>query len=78
MNIGFGFNPAAIMKAIKGPSQAQVNQQAATGAGSTSARDSVAKSDQRKKAMHAVGAKVGERKVLDLAGITKPAAAKRG
>jgi hypothetical protein len=77
MNLGFG-SLASIFRPTGAPSQQQLNQQVAIGGGAETARDKLVRDVQRSRALKLTGAKVGERKVLDKAGVTKPAAAKRG
>lgn len=78
MNIGLGLNPAAFSRATTGPTQAQVSGQVQSGGGSTTARDKLSKSENRRRAMQAVGlGVVGTRRVLDRAGVTKVAGAKK-
>ena len=77
MNLGFSLNIANIFRSSAAPTQAQVNQQVSSGAGSAFARDSVSRKGQKRKALNAIGARVGTKKVLDRAGVTKVAAAKK-
>jgi hypothetical protein len=77
MNLGFGgiaslFRPTAL------PSQQALNQQVAVGGGNEMVRDRIDRDHKSRDALKVTGAKVGTKKVLDKAGVTKPAAAKRG
>ncbi len=79
MNVGMGMNLAAFARVGGAPSQAQVNAQVAV-AGAACAhqaqQDRMEKSG-RQQSMKLVGAKVAVKKVLDKAGVTKPAGAKK-
>lgn len=79
MNIGFGMNPAAFARIGGTPTQAQVNQQVAMTGAATGfqAQDRMVKDSGRQASMRAVGGKVAQKKVLDKAGVTKPAGAKK-
>lgn len=77
MNVGLSFNPAMFSRATMGPSQAQVNAQASVSSGSDYARDCVVINSNRQKAAKLVGNRVGKKRVLDKAGVTKVAAAKK-
>ena len=76
MNVGMSFNPA-LFALGKQPSSSQINAQAAVTGGVQSARDSVVRESRQAKAMKLVGNQVGLKKVLDKAGITKVASAKK-
>ena len=78
MNVGLGFNPAAFARTSNAPTQSQVNSQAAAGSGSAFARDSVVRTSNKQKSMRAIGLGiVGTKKVLDKAGVTKVAGARK-
>jgi hypothetical protein len=77
MNLSMAFNIGALARTVKGPSQAQVNQQVSQGAGSSFARDSVTRKSHRQNALNMIGARVGTKRVLDKAGVTKVAAPKK-
>ena len=78
MSLSLGFNLANVFK-VGGPTQQQVNQQAAItgGAAAVQTQDRMIKDKHRSESLRLVGHKVGERRVLDKAGITKVASAKK-
>ncbi len=76
MNVGMSFNPAMFALG-KAPSGSQINAQAAVTGGVQTARDSVVRETRQSKAMKLVGNQAGLKKVLDKAGITKVAGAKK-
>ena len=75
--MGLGLFRAAALSLFAPPSQAQINQQIAHGGGSTGARDSVTKDNQKSRSMQMIGARVSQRNVLDKAGVTKINSAKK-
>ena len=77
MNVGLAFNPAAFAMSSMTNNTAKATQAAAIAGGTEFARDKMVKSSQRRRSMNLVGAKVSQKRVLDKAGVTKPAAAKR-
>ncbi len=76
MNLGFG-SIAALFRPT-GPTQAQVNQQIALGGGNEVVRDKMVRDERRSRAMHLTGKERAKKVMLDKAGVTKPAGAKRG
>ncbi len=77
MTFTFGTGLAAMFRL--GSSQQQVNQQVAVtgGAAATQTQDQLVKDKHRAQSLRLVGNKVGERRVLDKAGVTKVCAAKK-
>ena len=80
MNVAFGMNLAGFARVGGAPSQAQVNQQVATtgAASAVQAQQDKMEKTQRNASMKAVGRAVATKKVLDKAGVTKPASVKKG
>ena len=80
MNVGLAFNPAAFATVGSAPSQAKINQQVAmTGASAAyNAQDRLVKDSHRSASLKLVGSRVGQKKVLDKAGVTKPSSVKKG
>ncbi len=78
MNVGLGFNPMAFARVASATQNTQAQTQAVAHAGGNEfARDCVVRNSHRAKSMRLVGARVGQKKVLDKAGVTKPTAAKK-
>lgn len=77
MNLSFG-NIVQLFRPSAGPTQGQLNQQIAQGGGSENARDRMVKDERRNRSMKMTGNRVAQSQMLDKAGVTKPAAAKRG
>lgn len=79
MNVGFGLNLGALVRGFTGADQGKINQQAAmTGAAANlQGQDRIVKTAQRERSMRLVGNGVGQRNVLDKAGVTKVAASKK-
>ncbi len=77
MNVALAMNLTALPRPSTAPSQAQVNAQVQQGAGSDGSRDRLVRCGDRARSMLLIGAKVAARSVLDKAGITKVAAAKK-
>lgn len=79
MNLAFSLPSgiASVLGSSAAPSQAARDLQLASGGGSDVARDRIVRNDQRSRALRLTGARVGTKRVLDQAGVTKPAAARR-
>ena len=77
MNIGLGLNFAGLKQLFTGPTQAQVNQQVSSGAGSSTARSDQYKAKNEKDLRRTLGLVAAQKKVLDRAGATKAPAAKK-
>jgi len=78
MNLAFGIaSMASTFRPTAAPSQGAQNLQLAQGGGNDLVRDRIVRADNRQKSLALTGAKVGTRRMLDRAGVTKPASAKK-
>ncbi len=68
---------ASLLRPTAEPSRDAQALQLAQGGGSDFARDRIVRNDSRARALAVTGVRVGTRRMLDRAGVTKPAAAKR-
>jgi hypothetical protein len=75
MNIANGLNLSSLFRPVTGATQAQVTAQAATGGGVETARDSVQRTNDRRRSLNLVGAQVRTNKLMLKE--TKVAAAKK-
>lgn len=76
MNVGVGNRLMTLLRA-GGPTQSQINHQAASGGGTLAARDSLVRTGHAERARTLVGSKVSQLRVLDRVGATKVSAAKK-
>lgn len=77
MNLSFS-SIASLFKGQSGLSQSQVNQQIAVGGGNEVVRDRMVRDERHNRSLRLTGSRIAQRQMLDKAGVTKPAGAKRG